>query len=171
MDRRIFIANGTKASVGLAAFPTAALAGAGGRGPFSMARPVQNTTLRLNHNANPLGIPPKAHAAIMAAMDEVPHYPGPRDSAVEDEHVRVPQQVVQEVEDQLEDHIGQDQRDQQQQARNEAESEMDSYPLPRLAAGAGIGQSLKELHENLQRADSGGRLGSEYGGLTTGAPR
>ena len=43
-----------------------------------MARPVQNTTLRLNHNANPLGTPPRARAAILEAMEDVPHYPGPR---------------------------------------------------------------------------------------------
>ena len=78
MDRRIFIANGTKASVGLAAFPSAAFAGVGRRGPSSMALSVQNTTLRLNHNANPLGTPPRARAAILDAMEDVPHYPGPR---------------------------------------------------------------------------------------------
>ena len=43
-----------------------------------MARLVQNTTLRLNHNANPLGTPPRARAAILEAMEDVPHYPGPR---------------------------------------------------------------------------------------------
>jgi len=78
MDRRIFIANGTRASVGLAAFPNAAFAGADGRGPFSMARPDQSTTLQLNHNANPLGTPPRARAAILEAMEDLPYYPGPR---------------------------------------------------------------------------------------------
>jgi len=64
--------------VGLAAFPNAAFAGADGRGPFSMARPVQNTTLQLNHNSNPLGTPPSARAAILEAMEDLPYYPGPR---------------------------------------------------------------------------------------------
>ena len=82
MDRRVFISNGAKASVGLAALPNVALAEAGSAGAFSVAAPVQDGILRLNHNANPLGIPPKAHAAILAAMEEVPHYPGPRDETL-----------------------------------------------------------------------------------------
>ena len=80
MDRRGFISNGAMASVGLAALPNVALAEDGGRSVLT--GPVQDAILRLNHNANPLGIPPKAHAAIMAAMDEVPHYPGPRDETL-----------------------------------------------------------------------------------------
>jgi len=82
MERRVFIKSGARASVGLAALPNVALTGDRALGVFSTATPVQDGVLRLNHNANPLGIPPKAHAAIMAAMDEVPHYPGPRDETL-----------------------------------------------------------------------------------------
>ena len=78
MDRRVFIAEGARASMGLAALPGAALAGDAGPWTLSMARRTQDATLRLNHNANPLGIPPGARAAILEAMEEVPHYPGPR---------------------------------------------------------------------------------------------
>ncbi len=78
MDRRVFIANGTRTSVGLAAFPGAAFAREVGSWASSTAHPAQDTTLRLNHNANPLGIPPRANTAILEAMKEVPHYPGPQ---------------------------------------------------------------------------------------------
>lgn len=78
MDRRVFIANGTTATMGLAAFPAATLTGDTRPWEFTMTQPAQDTTLRLNHNANPLGIPPRARAAILKAMEEVPHYPGPR---------------------------------------------------------------------------------------------
>lgn len=87
MDRRGFISNGAMASVGLAALPDTALAASADAAARESVRiatkgPVQDGILRLNHNANPLGIPPKAHAAMMAAMDEVPHYPGPRDETL-----------------------------------------------------------------------------------------
>ncbi len=78
MDRREFMSRGAKASVGLAALPNAAFAADRGRELVSTAPALQDGTLRLNHNANPLGIPPRAHDAILGAMDEVPHYPGPR---------------------------------------------------------------------------------------------
>ena len=78
MDRREFISRGAKASAGLAALPTAALADDGGWALFPTAPALQDGTLRLNHNANPLGIPPRARAAILGAMEDVPHYPGPR---------------------------------------------------------------------------------------------
>ena len=64
--------------MGLAALPSAALAADATRWGLAPAHPGQDATLRLNHNANPLGIPPRARAAILGAMDEVPHYPGPR---------------------------------------------------------------------------------------------
>ena len=78
MDRRVFIANGTTATMGLAALPGATLTGDATPWAFTMTEPAQDTTLRLNHNANPLGIPPRARGAILNAMEEVPHYPGPR---------------------------------------------------------------------------------------------
>ena len=78
MDRRGFVANGARASVGLAALPGAAFTADAGPWRFSPAQPGQDTTLRLNHNANPLGIPPRARTAILEAMEEVPHYPGPQ---------------------------------------------------------------------------------------------
>ena len=72
--------------------------------------------------------------------------PAPRNRAVEDVHVRDPQQVVQKVEDQPQDPKGQDQRDEEQQASDEAEPQVDPDPLPRLAARCGIGQSLEQTH-------------------------
>ena len=78
MNRREFMSSGAKASVALAALPTAALAGDGRRGVFTPTPAALDGTLRLNHNANPLGIPPRARAAMLDAMEEVPHYPGPR---------------------------------------------------------------------------------------------
>ena len=77
MDRREFLANGTRASVGLAALPGTAFARGAEPWTSSMAPPAQDTTLRLDHNANPLGIPPRARAALLEAMEDVPHYPGP----------------------------------------------------------------------------------------------
>ena len=77
MDRRKFLSSGTRASVGIAALPGTALAR--GAEPWTswMAPPAQDTTLRLDHNANPLGIPPRARTALLEAMEDVPHYPGP----------------------------------------------------------------------------------------------
>ena len=78
MDRRSFLANGTRASVGLAALPGATFAR--GAEPWTLpeAPPAQDATLRLDHNANPLGMPAGARGAILEAIEEVPHYPGPR---------------------------------------------------------------------------------------------
>ena len=78
MDRRSFLANGTRASVGLAALPGAAFARGGEPWALPTARPVQDATLRLDHNANPLGMPAGARTAILEAIEEVPHYPGPQ---------------------------------------------------------------------------------------------
>ena len=78
MDRRVFVANGARASVGLAALPGAALAAEAPPWTLAQGRPSQDALLRLNHNANPLGMPPRARAAVLEAMEEVPHYPGPR---------------------------------------------------------------------------------------------
>ncbi|MDE0393322.1 MAG: aminotransferase class I/II-fold pyridoxal phosphate-dependent enzyme [Gammaproteobacteria bacterium] len=79
MNRRTFLADGTRASLGLAALPAAAFERRGGPWTPSAPPPApQDATLRLDHNANPLGMPPRARAAILEAMEEVPHYPGPR---------------------------------------------------------------------------------------------
>lgn len=84
MDRRVFIANGTVASVGLATFPGLNLVRDTGPWDFSTEDQAQDTFLRLNHNANPLGIPPGARNAILDAMEDIPHYPEdtPRDALV-----------------------------------------------------------------------------------------
>ena len=78
MDRRAFITGGAKASAGLVALQAAALANNGGPVLFASSSALQDDRLRLNHNANPLGIPPRARAAMLDAMTDVPHYPGPR---------------------------------------------------------------------------------------------
>ena len=78
MDRRQFIANGTGAWVGLAAYANGALAAPGRLVQAHPDAPGGTSWLRLNHNANPLGLPPGARAAILEALDDVPHYPGPR---------------------------------------------------------------------------------------------
>ncbi len=84
MDRRRFLASGTRVSVGLAALPGSAFARDEAPWAFSMSGAAQDSTLRLNHNANPLGIPPGARTAILGAMEEVPHYPGPeRETLIE----------------------------------------------------------------------------------------
>ena len=78
MDRRSFLANGTRASVGLAALPGAAFARGGEPRALPTAPGAQDATLRLDHNANPLGMPAGARTAILEAIEEVPHYPGPQ---------------------------------------------------------------------------------------------
>ena len=82
MDRREFIADGARASAGLAAIPGTALASGAEWWSLSTSNPTQDGTLRLNHNANPLGIPPGARAAILEAMELVPHYPGTEDETL-----------------------------------------------------------------------------------------
>ena len=77
MDRRSFLANGTRASVGLAALPGATFARGGEPWRLPATPPAQDATLRLDHNANPLGMPAGARTAILEAIEEVPHYPGP----------------------------------------------------------------------------------------------
>ena len=78
MDRRSFLANGTRASVGLAALPGATFARGGEPWRLPATPPAQDATLRLDHNANPLGMPAGARTAILEAIEEVPHYPGPQ---------------------------------------------------------------------------------------------
>ena len=78
MDRRSFLANGTRASVGLAALPGATLARGAEPWMLPTTPPAQDATLRLDHNANPLGMPAGARTAILEAIEEVPHYPGPQ---------------------------------------------------------------------------------------------
>ena len=78
MDRRSFLANGTRASVGLAALPGATLARHAEPWTLPTAPSAQDAILRLDHNANPLGMPAGARTAILEAIEEVPHYPGPR---------------------------------------------------------------------------------------------
>ena len=77
MDRRSFLTSGTRASVGLAALPGAAFARGAEPWALPTAAPAQDATLRLDHNANPLGMPAGARAAVLEAIGEVPHYPGP----------------------------------------------------------------------------------------------
>ena len=78
MDRRTFITSGTSAWAGLAI-----------TGNESLAMPVRPThqskaasdtqkVLQLNHNSNPLGLPPGARQAILETLEEVPHYPRAR---------------------------------------------------------------------------------------------
>ena len=87
MHRRKFIATGTKAAAGLAALAST-----------PVTRASKSATLRLNHNANPLGLPPLARAAILEAMEDVPHYPGPRRgrliARIAELHGVAPDQVV-----------------------------------------------------------------------------
>ena len=78
MDRRTFIASGAGAWVGLAADTTSTFAAPRRLAQAHADGPAGNDVLRLNHNANPLGLPPGARAAILDALDDVPHYPGPR---------------------------------------------------------------------------------------------
>ncbi len=84
MDRRRFLVNGTRVSAGLAAWQGTAFARDAEPWTSSVVPLAQNTTLRLDHNANPLGIPPRARTAILEAMEEVPHYPGPRQEILVD---------------------------------------------------------------------------------------
>ena len=79
MDRRTFLADGTRASLGPRRTAGRRLRAArravdARRASAALPGPHPQT----DHNANPLGMPPRARAAVLEAMDEVPHYPGPR---------------------------------------------------------------------------------------------
>jgi histidinol-phosphate aminotransferase len=78
MDRRDFLIDGAASSLSLAGIAPSLL-------PTALLDPSQNSNLRLNHNANPLGMPPSARKAILDSLADIPHYPDgpPRDRLIE----------------------------------------------------------------------------------------
>ena len=78
MDRRKFITSGTSACAGFAVYGSRAYAASERSAEPYTAAPGGNKILKLNHNANPLGMPPGARAAVLEALEEVRHYPRAR---------------------------------------------------------------------------------------------
>ncbi|MEC8952548.1 MAG: hypothetical protein VYB87_05335 [Acidobacteriota bacterium] len=78
MDRRTFIASGTSAWAGLAITGNESLAMPIPATQQSKARSDTQKVLQLNHNSNPLGLPPGARQAILETLEELPHYPRAR---------------------------------------------------------------------------------------------
>ena len=78
MDRRDFLIDGAAGSVSIAALAPGLLSAA-------VLSSSQDTILRLNHNANPLGMPPASRQAILDSLVDVPHYPDdpPRDRLIQ----------------------------------------------------------------------------------------
>ena len=78
MDRRKFITSGTSACAGFSVYGSRAYAASERSAEPYTAAPDGNKILKLNHNANPLGMPPGARAAVLEALEDVRHYPRAR---------------------------------------------------------------------------------------------
>ena len=70
MDRRKFITSGTSACAGFSVYGSRAYAASERSAEPYTAAPDGNKILKLNHNANPLGMPPGARAAVLEALEE-----------------------------------------------------------------------------------------------------
>ena len=78
MDRRQFLTTGTSTWAALAVSANHAAADPDRPARMDAGQGTSRRVLQLNHNSNPLGLPPMARAAILDTLAEVPHYPRAR---------------------------------------------------------------------------------------------
>ena len=78
MDRRAFLTTGTSAWAALTVSANHTFADSAPVAPMTWNQETGRRILQLNHNSNPLGLPPTARAAILETLAEVPHYPRAR---------------------------------------------------------------------------------------------